>query len=76
MNLKKPGHQVLMSYGAVCEISQFIDPLEFTKMQQLNKYCYKTAVARAQKTIAVNPCIIETYKFGYFKINGNRLVDG
>ncbi len=71
MNLEKPGHQVLGSYGAVLTIMQFMDPLEFTKMQQLNKYCYKTAVARAQTRIAL-PCIIRTDKGGCFQINNDK----
>ena len=47
MNLQKPGNQVLMAYGPIWEIQQFLTPLEFTKMQQLNKYCYRIAVGRA-----------------------------
>ena len=47
MNLQRPGHQVLMAYGPIWEIKQFLSPIEFTKMQQLNKYCYNIAVGRS-----------------------------
>ncbi len=71
INLEKPGHQVLVSYAAVCEIQKFLDPLEFTKMQLLCTYFYKTGVGRAQTTIAL-PCILRTGGYGFLRIHDDK----
>ena len=67
------GYQVLMSYGPVWEIQQFLGPLESTKMQQINTYCYNIGVGRAQTRVALN-CIITTGKNGHLKINYKHLM--
>ena len=67
------GHQVLMSYGPVWEIQQFLGPVESTQMQQVNTYCYNIAVGRAQTRI-VGKFIIRTGKDGRFLINDKFLL--
>ena len=68
------GLQVLMSYGPVWEIQQFLGPFESTKMQQLNKYFYNIGVGRAQTRI-VYKFLIRTGENGVFFINDKLFME-
>ena len=71
--MMKTGLQVLMSNGGLWEIQQFLSPVESTKMQQINTYCYNIGVGRAQTRIALRS-IIKTGENGEFVINGNEIL--
>ena len=38
--VKKPNHKILTSYGAMTEISFFLEPEKFLLLQALNRFAY------------------------------------
>ena len=44
---KQKNHPILISYGAISEIFEFLGRLDSIRMQLVNKYCYNVAVGRA-----------------------------